>query len=140
MTEDREQSGAPREPPGETIAEVVAQLREIASQLRTLLDLRVDRVRVGVREAFFRLAGWMLVFAAGCVLLVFATFFLARGASGAIADATGLPWAGDLGGGLLILLALGALGLGAKISLRRRGMARLRRRYGTVDRGGDTDE
>ena len=138
MDDDREQSGATGEatpdskttdPVGEAIGSAVAQLQEMVSQLRRLIDIQVDRARVGAREATFRIALWGLAFVAGSALIVVATFFLVRGVSGLIAAVTARTWAGDLLGGLLILLILGSFVLTARSWLRRRGLARLKRRY-----------
>ena len=137
MGDDREQSGATGEatpdskttdPVGEAIGSAVAQLQEMVSQLRRLIDIQVDRARVGAREATFRIALWGLAFVAGSALIVVATFFFVRGVSGLIAAVT-VTWAGDLLGGLLILLLLWSFVLTVRGWLRRRGLARLKRRY-----------
>ena len=138
MDDDREQSGATDEatpdskttdPVGEAIGGAVAQLQEMVSQLRQLIDVQVDRARVGAREAGFRIALWGLAFVAGSTLIVVATFFFVRGVSGLIAVVTARTWAGDLLGGLLMLLMLSSFVLAARGWLRRRGLARLKRRY-----------
>ncbi len=138
MGDDREQSGATGETPsdskttdpvGEAIGSAVAQLQEMVSQLRRLIDVQVDRARVGAREAGFRIALWGLAFVAGSALIVVATFFFVRGVSGLIAAVTARAWAGDLLGGLLMLLMLSSFALAARGWLRRRGLARLKRRY-----------
>ena len=138
MDGDREQSGATDEatpdskttdPVGEAIGGAVAQLQEMVSQLRRLIDVQVDRARVGAREAGFRIALWGLAFVAGSTLIVVATFFFVRGVSGLIAAVTARTWAGDLLGGLLMLLMLSSFVLAARGWLRRRGLARLKRRY-----------
>lgn len=138
MDDDREQSGATDEatpdskttdPVGEAIGGAVAQLQEMVSQLRRLIDVQVDRARVGAREAGFRIALWGLAFVAGSTLIVVATFFFVRGVSGLIAAVTARTWAGDLLGGLLMLLMLSSFVLAARGWLRRRGLARLKRRY-----------
>ncbi len=138
MGDDREQSGATDEatpdskttdPVGQAIGSAVAQLQEMVSQLRRLIDVRVDRARVGAREAGFRIAVWGLAFVAGSALIVVATFFFVRGVSGLIAAVTARTWAGDLLGGLLMLVMLSSFVLAARGWLRRRGLARLKRRY-----------
>ncbi len=138
MDDDREPSGAGGEatpdskttdPVGEAIGSAVAQLQEMVSQLRRLIDIRVDRARVGAREATFRIALWGLAFVASSTLIVVATFFFVRGVSGLIAAVTARTWAGDLLGGLLMLLMLSSFVLAARGWLRRRGLARLKRRY-----------
>ena len=138
MDDDREPSGASGEatpdskttdPVGEAIGGAVAQLQEMVSQLRRLIDVQVDRARVGAREAGFRIALWGLAFVAGSTLIVVATFFFVRGVSGLIAAVTARTWAGDLLGGLLMLLMLSSFVLAARGWLRRRGLARLKRRY-----------
>jgi len=138
LDDDREQSGATDEatpdskttdPVGEAIGGAVAQLQEMVSQLRQLIDVQVDRARVGAREAGFRIALWGLAFVAGSTLIVVATFFFVRGVSGLIAAVTARTWAGDLLGGLLMLLMLSSFVLAARGWLRRRGLARLKRRY-----------
>ena len=138
MDNDREPSGASGEatpaskttdPVGEAIGSAVAQLQEMVSQLRRLIDIQVDRARVGAREAGFRIALWGLAFVAGSTLIVVATFFFVRGVSGLIAAVTARTWAGDLLGGLLMLLMLSSFVLAARGWLRRRGLARLKRRY-----------
>ena len=138
MDDDREQSGATDEatpdskttdPVGQAIGSAVAQLQEMVSQLRRLIDVQVDRARVGAREAGFRIALWGLAFVAGSALIVVATFFFVRGVSGLIAAVTARTWAGDLLGGLLMLLMLSSFVLAARGWLRRRGLARLKRRY-----------
>ena len=138
MDDDREQSSATDEatpdskttdPVGQAIGSAVAQLQEMVSQLRRLIDVRVDRARVGAREAGFRIALWGLAFVAGSTLIVVATFFFVRGVSGLIAAVTARTWAGDLLGGLLMLLMLSSFVLAARGWLRRRGLARLKRRY-----------
>ncbi len=101
----------------------------MVSQLRRLIDVRVDRARVGAREAGFRIALWGLAFVAGSALIVVATFFFVRGVSGLIAAVTARTWAGDLLAGLLMLLMLSSFVLAARGWLRRRGLARLKRRY-----------
>ncbi len=138
MDNDREPSGASgqatpdsktTDPVGEAIGSAVAQLQEMVSQLRRLIDIQVDRARVGAREAGFRIALWGLAFVAGSTLIVVATFFFVRGVSGLIAAVTARTWAGDLLGGLLMLLMLSSFVLAARGWLRRRGLARLKRRY-----------
>ena len=138
MDNDREPSDASGEatpdskttdPVGEAIGSAVAQLQEMVSQLRRLIDIQVDRARVGAREAGFRIALWGLAFVAGSTLIVVATFFFVRGVSGLIAAVTARAWAGDLLGGLLMLLMLSSFVLAARGWLRRRGLARLKRRY-----------
>lgn len=138
MDDDREPSGATGEatpdskttdPVGEAIGGAVAQLQEMVSQLRRLIDVQVDRARVGAREAGFRIALWGLAFVAGSTLIVVATFFFVRGVSGLIAAVTARTWAGDLLAGLLMLLMLSSFVLAARGWLRRRGLARLKRRY-----------
>jgi hypothetical protein len=138
LDDDRDQSGATGEavpdskttdPVGDAIGGAVAQLQEVVSQLRRLIDVQVDRARVRTREAAFRIALWGLAFVAGSALMVVATFFLVRGVSGLIAELTERTWAGDLLGGLLILLLLWSSALIARGWLRRRGLARLKRRY-----------
>jgi len=138
LGDDSEQSGGGAEatpdskttdPVGEAIGSAVAQLQEMVSQLRRLIDVQVDRARVGTREAVFRIALGGLAFLAGATLVVVASFFFVRGVSGLIAAVTARTWAGDLLGGLLILLILGSLVLTARGWLRRRGLARLKRRY-----------
>ncbi len=138
MDDDREPSGAGDEatpgskttdPVGEAIGGAVAQLQEMVSQLRRLIDVQVDRARVGAREATFRIALWGLAFVASSTLIVVATFFFVRGVSGLIAALTERTWAGDLFGGLLLLLMLGSFVLTARGWLRRRGLARLKQRY-----------
>ena len=138
MGDDSEQSGGGAEatpdskttdPVGEAIGSAVAQLQEMVTQLRRLIDVRVDRARVGTREAAFRIALWGLAFVASSTLIVVATFFFIRGVSGLIATVTARTWAGDLLGGLLILLILWAFALTARGWLRRRGLARLKQRY-----------
>ena len=138
MGDDREQSGSSGEATpdskttdavGEAIGSAVAQLQEMVSQLRRLIDIQVDRARVGAREAAFRIVLWGLAFVAGSTLIGVATFFFVRGVSGLIAVVTARTWAGDLLGGLLMLLMLSSFVLAARGWLRRRGLARLKRRY-----------
>ena len=139
MAEDREQPGATaqespdpagaRDPLGETIVGAVAQLQEIVSQFRTLIEVRVDRARITARETVFQLALAGLAFVACSTLIVFATFLIARGVAELLAMLSGEQWVGDFFGGLLILLVLVSLILGARGWLRRRGVAQLKRRY-----------
>ena len=138
VVEEERPTPAAEEAPDEAphaLDDAIGQLREIAGELKALIDLRVERARVGAREAGFQLALAGLVFVAGAALIVFAAFFLARGVTGAIAEATGLGWAGDLTGGAAILLVLAALILVTRGWLRARGARRLARKPGGVDEG-----
>ena len=124
-----EASADPADSLTRALGSALERLREIADDLRRLLDLRLDRARIGARERLLGILLWGLVFAGGLSLIVIATLLLARGASGLLTQVTGLPWAGDLLGAVLLLLLLWGGVFAFRARMRRRGLAGLKQRY-----------
>jgi hypothetical protein len=107
----------------------VERLTEVVDGLQRLIEVRVARARVELREKTFRSVGWLLFAALLATLVVSSSLYLLRGVSGLFASAFGsFPWAAELltgftGLGLALIVALVMRG-----RVRRRNLERMRER------------
>jgi hypothetical protein len=110
---------------GEALERAVEHLRAIGRDILHLLDLSLERARLGIRSGGFRLllTGWLAV--VGAAATVLAAYFVLEGTAGALAHLVGgHDWAGRLLAGLLAMLALAVV---LSLYRRRSGRANLRR-------------
>jgi hypothetical protein len=123
-------STAGEESQDSALDEVIARLAKIAGSLQRLLDVRVARARVEMRERAFRAQGWLLVFALLLALTVIASLYVLRGLSGMLTGMLwNISWAGDLAAGAAGLLLALATGMMLRARLRRRNLRRIRDRF-----------
>jgi hypothetical protein len=120
----------PGHPTGEALERAVAHLRAIGRDILHLLDLSLERARLGIHTGSFRLllAGWLAV--VGAAATVLAAYFVLEGTAGGLAQLLGgQDWAGRLLAGLLVMLLLAAtLSLYRRRS-RRANLKRLKKKY-----------
>ena len=117
-------------PPDPTLEAAIARLTEVVEGFQRLVDVRLARARVEIRERTFRALAWILLAAVLITLIVRATVQVMHGISGLINELfPSLPWAGDLLTGLAGLALAAVVGLAARASVRRKGLARIRRKF-----------
>lgn len=129
-TAEREGDEAPETTPpldlesvGEALAGLVEQVADIRAQAERLIDIRLDRARVSLRESGQRMA--LRLLAAGVVFtfLLAAAYFVMAGLVGAVAElADGRVWVGQLVVGLagLVVTYAAAVTLLGRLTTRQR--------------------
>jgi len=130
----------PEHDAGEALERAVEHLREIGRGLASLLDLLVERARVGVREGAFRLLAAVWMGLATVAATVLAVWLVLVGMAGGLARLFGdNAWAGRLLAGILVLMLLACAGAIVRSRSRRIHLERLHRKYarrGGLTRGG----
>jgi len=109
------------------VRELRAHARGVYGSLKRLVFVEWQRLRLRAVDAFFRAAFFLCVLGFALAASITAAGMILRGIRGAILAVSDVPWMGDLGAGLLILvIALGA-GLGIRQHLRSRIVHQTRR-------------
>ncbi len=108
----------------------VGRLTDVVDGLQRLVEVRVARARVELRERAFRGAGWVMLAALILTLVVRATIQIMAGLSGLLNQLfPAIPWVGDLMTGLAGLVLAAAVGLVVRARVRRKNLKRMRRRF-----------
>ncbi len=113
------------------LAALLAELRGVRQDVAALVRVRVERVRLGAREAALALCGGLLALVVMTTASALATLALARGALGALRAWTGSAWLSEL---LLGALVLGGLAAGLGARRRRAGRRALARASAALER------
>lgn len=113
------------------LAALLAELRGAREDVAALVRVRVERVRLGVREALLALWGSLMALVVVATASALATLALARGALGALRAWTGSAWLSEL---LLGALVLGGLAAGLGARRRRAGRRALERASAALQR------
>ncbi len=101
---------SPVEPPTESVRKALSKIAELEAYAREYFAARGDQFKLSVRHAIFQASALLLALMAITAGLAIALVMLFVGLSGAIGAALGgRIWAGNLivGGGLLLLVAVG---------------------------------
>lgn len=118
---------------GDPLHGLIVGLSRLREEVHALYQIRLDQVRVAVRElvtaAVARLIGWVAAFALGLVAVCFVMYGTALGLAALCGDR---PWAGFLLAGLLLLAALASIVLSIEARDRRRERQRLEEKHGPV--------
>lgn len=96
-----------------------SDLRSVYGSLRRTVFVEWQRLRLRAVDAFFRAAFFICLLAFALTATISASILIVHGIRKAFAAWSGVEWAGDLGGGFVILAAILGACLGVRTHQRR---------------------
>lgn len=126
---------APGEPAESTsnsdaLEAAVDRLTDVVEGFQRLVEVRLARARLELRERGFRTAGWIMLTALILTLVVRSTVQFMAGLSGLLNQLfPAAPWVGDLMTGLAGLVLATMVGVVVRARVRRKNLKRMRRRF-----------
>ena len=119
---------------GDPLHALGAGLAELRKEVRLLYEVRVDQLRVAIRDLVFgavsKLVGWLGALALSFVAIVFVMYGTALGLASLLGDRT---WLGFLLSGMLVLIIIGGIALSLGLRDRRRAREHLEEKYASED-------